>query len=160
MKKLLILPILLLSTVLLSTWCGKNLEITQWDKVTVSYDSFSQDWVIVESWEEISFVIWMLQTFPAFDTELTGMKKWETKEFTATAEQWYGINHENNKIQEINPTVFTKIWTEPKVWEMISLWENKGLVLDISSTAIKIDFNKTYTREPVSFVVKILEIEK
>jgi len=160
MKKLLILPILLLSWLFMLNGCTKSLEVAQWDKVTVSYDSFLQDWKIIDSAKELSFIIWMSQTFPAFDNELTGMKIWETKEFTATAEQWYGIYHENNKVQEINPTVFTKIWTEPKVWGTISLGENKGLVLEVSPIWVTIDFNEAYTREEVSFIVKILDIQR
>lgn len=160
MKKLLILPILALITILLVSGCNKSLEVNQWDKITVSYDSFLQDWIIVETEKEVNFVVWMWQTFPAFDTELTGMKVWETKKFTATAKLWYGIYHENNKIQEINPTVFAKIGTEPKEWDTISLWENKGLVIEMSPIAIKIDFNKIETREPVEFMVKILDIQR
>jgi len=160
MKKLLILPILLLSWLFMLNGCTKSLEITQWDNVTVSYDSFLQDWKIIDSAKELNFVIWMFQTFPAFDIELTGMKIWETKEFTATAEQWYGIYHKNNKVQEINPTVFTKIGTEPKIGDTISLGKNKGLVLEASPIKVMVDFNEIQTRETVSFIVKILDIQR
>jgi len=160
MKKLLILPILMTALILLLTWCSKKLDVNQSDKVTVSYDSFSQDWKIIEEKQETTFVLWLEQTFPAFDKELIWMKKWETKEFTATAEDGYAIKHQNNKIQELNPTIFTNINTEPVIWEIISLGNMKWLVLDISPTAVKIDFNETYTREPATFNVKILEIER
>ncbi len=160
MKKLIILTILLFSTTLVLNWCSKKMEITEWDKVTVSYDSFSQDWKIIEQKQETTFVIWLQQTFPAFEKELIWMKKWETKEFTATAEDGYAIKHENNKIQEINPTIFSNIGTNPTVWETISLGNMKWLVLDVSTTAVKIDFNEEYTREPATFNVKILEIER
>ncbi len=160
MKKLLILTILLFSTTLVLNWCSKKIEITEWDKVTVSYDSFSQDWKIIEQKKETKFVIWLKQSFPAFEKELLWMKKWEAKEFTATAEDGYSIKHENNKVQEINPTVFTNIGTNPIVWNIISLGNMKWLVLDISTTAVRIDFNEAYIREPATFNVKILEIER
>ena len=160
MKKLLILTILLFSTTLVLNWCSKKLEIMKWDKIKVSYDSFSQDWKIIEKKQEVTFVIWLQQTFPAFEKELIWMKIWDTKEFIATAKDWYSIKHENNKIQEINPTVFSTIGTNPIVWEIISLGKMNWLVLEISTTAVKIDFNESYTRESATFNVKILEIER
>lgn len=160
MKKLLTLVILLFSSTLVLNWCWEKLEIIEWDKVTVSYNSFSLDGEIIEEKQENTFVLWLQQTFPAFEKELLWMKKWQTKEFTATAEDGYAIKYENNKIQEINPTVFSNIWTNPVVWEQISLGKMNGLVLDVSTTAVRIDFNEPYTRESATFNVKVLEIER
>ncbi len=160
MKKLLILTVLLFSITLVLNWCSKKIEIMEWDKVTVSYDSFSQDGKIIEEKQEITFVVWLQQTFPAFEKELVWMRLWETKEFNATAEDGYAIKHENNKIQEINPTVFSNIGTNPIIWEQISLGKMNGLVLDVSTTAVRIDFNEPYTRESAEFNVKVLEIER
>ncbi len=158
MKKLLILPILAISLLILS---GCNSEtVKEWDNITVSYDSFLQDGKIIEEWKKISFVVWMWQTFPIFDTAVIDMQEWETKEFTATAEEWYSIYHDNTKVQNISTTVFNKIGTEPKVWEMITLWDIKGLVLEVSPITVKVDFNEIQAREPVEFKIKILEIEE
>jgi len=158
MKKLLILPILAIGLLILS-WCGQE-KVVEWDTITISYDSFLQDGKIIEDWVEISFVVWMWQTFPIFDTAVIDMQEWETKNFTATAEEGYSIYHDNNKVQNISTTVFNKIWTEPKIWEMISLWDMKGLVLEVWSITVKVDFNEIQAREPVDFKLKILDIEE
>ena len=157
MKKLLILPILLIWLLILS-WCN-NKQISEWDNITVSYDSFLQDGKIIEEWKEISFTVWMWQTFPIFDTIVVWMKEWETKKFTATAQEWYKIYHDNAKIQNISKTVFNKIWKEPKTWEIISLWDMKWLILETWPITNKVDFNEPETRENVEFKIKILEIE-
>lgn len=160
MKKLFIRTILLFSTALVLHWCSKPIEVMEWDKVTVSYNSLSQDWKVIEEGQEVAFIIWLQQTFPAFEKELIWMKMWEEKEFTATAQDGYAIKHESNKIQDINPTVFSNIGTNPKVWDTISLGKMNWLVLDVSITAVKIDFNEPYTRESATFNVKVLEIER
>ncbi len=157
MKKLLILPILLIWLLILS-WCN-NKQISEWDNITVSYDSFLQDGKIIEEWKEISFTVWMWQTFPIFDTIVVWMKEWETKKFTATAQEWYKIYHDNAKIQNISKTVFNKIWKEPKTWEIISLWDMKWLILETWPITNKVDFNEPETHEDVEFKIKILEIE-
>ena len=157
MKKLLILPILLIWLLILS-WCN-NKQISEWDNITVSYDSFLQDGKIIEEWKEISFTVWMWQTFPIFDTIVVWMKEWETKKFTATAQEWYKIYHDNAKIQNISKTVFNKIWKEPKTWEIISLWDMKWLILETWPITNKADFNEPETHEDVEFKIKILEIE-
>lgn len=158
MKKLLILPILAIWLLMLSG-CN-NQKVAEWDTITVSYDSFLQDGKIVEDWKEISFTVWMWQTFPAFDSAVIEMKEWESKEFVATAEEWYKIYHDNTKVQDVSATVFNKLWTEPKVWEMIALWDMKGLVLEVTPITVKIDFNEIQAREPVTFKIKIKDIQE
>jgi FKBP-type peptidyl-prolyl cis-trans isomerase 2 len=157
--KLLTLSILTLSSIFILAWCS-NKAINQWDKVVVSYDSFLQDGKIVEEWKEITFTVWLWQTFPIFDTEVIDMQKWETKTFTASAKEWYSIYHNTNKVQNIATTVFNKIWSEPKVWETIELWDLQWLVLEVWPITDKIDFNNIETREPVEFKVKITDIVK
>ncbi len=158
MKKLLILPILAIWLLIIS-WCNSE-KASEWDKVTVIYDSFLQNGEIIEESEKVSFVIWMWQTFPFFDTELIWMKKWETKKILATSEEWYKIYHDNNKVQNISNTVFNKIWKKPTTWEIIALWDMKGLILETWPITTKIDFNEPQTREDVEFKIKVLEIEK
>lgn len=158
MKKLLILPILAIWLLVIS-WCN-NQKVSEWDNVTVSYDSFLQNGEIIEESEKVSFVVWMWQTFPIFDTAIIDMKKWETKKIVATAEEWYKIYHDNNKIQNISNTVFNKIWEKPKIWEMIAFWDMKGLVLETWLITTKVDFNDPKTREDAEFKIKVLEIQK
>ena len=158
MKKLLILPIMAISLLIL-TGCNSE-TVQQWDNITVSYDSFLQDGKIIEEWTEVSFIVWMWQTFPIFDTAVVDMQEWESKEFTATAEEWYSIYHDNTKVQNIASTVFNKIGSDPKVGEMIALWDLKGLVMEVSPITIKVDFNEIQAREPVKFKIKILEIKE
>lgn len=160
MKKLLTLAILLFWSTLILNWCGKKLEITEWDKITVYYNSYAKDWKIIEEKQQTTLVLWLKQSFPIFEKELIWMKKWDKKEITSTAEDWYAIKHDNSKIQNINPTVFSSIFTNPTAWEMISLGDMEWLVLGVSSTSVTIDFNEPYTREPATFMVKILEIER
>ncbi|HKL44235.1 MAG TPA: FKBP-type peptidyl-prolyl cis-trans isomerase [Candidatus Absconditabacterales bacterium] len=157
MKKLLILPILLIGLLILSG-CN-NKQISEGDNITVSYDSFLQDGKIIEEGKEISFTVGMGQTFPIFDTIVVGMKEGETKKFTATAQEGYKIYHDNAKIQNISKTVFNKIGKEPKTGEIISLGDMKGLILETGPITNKVDFNEPETHEDVEFKIKILEIE-
>ncbi|HRX64017.1 MAG TPA: FKBP-type peptidyl-prolyl cis-trans isomerase [Candidatus Absconditabacterales bacterium] len=157
MKKLRILPILAISLLILSG-CNKQ-TISEGDTVTVSYESYLQNGTEIEKDIKKEFVIGMGQTFPAFDTELIGMKRGETKEFVASAENGYGVYYEANKVQNITSTVFNKIGTEPKVGEEIELGNLKGLVLEVTPITVKVDFNEIQTREDIKFKVKILEVE-
>lgn len=156
-NKLFALSILALSSILLLTWCNNKI-VTQWDTITVSYDSFLQDGKIIANWEEVTFTVWLWQTFPIFDTTVVDMKKWEVKSFTANTEEWYWIYYDTTKVQDITTTVFNKIWTEPKVWETVELGDMKGLVLKVWPLTDKIDFNEPQTREPVEFKIKIVDI--
>jgi FKBP-type peptidyl-prolyl cis-trans isomerase 2 len=100
------------------------------------------------------------QSFPAFDIELLWMKKWQTKEFESTSENWYAIKYDNSKIQWISPDIFNSINIEPKKWESISLGEMEWIVMEVGTDNIVVDFNPTYIREDVSFKVKVLEVER
>lgn len=155
--KLFTLSILALSSIFIFTGCNTQ-TITQWDTITVSYDSYLQDGKIIANWEEVTFVVWLGQTFPIFDTATIDMKKWETKELSASIVEGYGIYHEANKVQDITTVVFNKIWTKPQIWETIELWDMKGLVLEVWPITNKIDFNEAQTREPVEFKIKIIDI--
>jgi FKBP-type peptidyl-prolyl cis-trans isomerase 2 len=159
MKKTIILSLIMLSSLAIFTWC-KTQTVSQWDLITVSYDSFLQDGKLIEEWKEIQFTVWIWETFPIFDKETEWMKLSESKNFIASAEEWYWVYHNINKVQNITATVFNTIWQEPTVWEMIELWDMKGLVLEVSPITIKIDFNWLETREPVEFRIKILEIQE
>ena len=156
--KLFTIWLLSISSLFLLAWCNTKL-VQQWNKITVSYDSnLLKDWSIVESWKNITFTVWMWQTFPIFDKQTIGMKIWESKVFTASVDQWYGIYHDTNKIQNITNTVFNKIWTNPKKWEIIKLWKMEWLVLETGLLTYKIDFNQPETREAVKFKIKVLDI--
>ena len=158
--KLFTVSILWLSSLFILAWCNTN-QVQQWDTITVSYDStLLKDATSIEKWAKKTFTVWMWETFPAFDTELIDMKIWESKVFTASVEQWYGIYHDANKVQDITKAVFTKIGTEPRIWDMINLWKMEWLVLDTWAITYKIDFNEIQTREPVEFKVKITDIVK
>jgi FKBP-type peptidyl-prolyl cis-trans isomerase 2 len=156
--KLLALSMLTLSSVFILTWCNTQ-KVVEWDTITVSYNSYLQDGKIITSWEEVTFTVWLWQTFPIFDTATINMKKWETKSFTATVEEWYGIYNDATKIQNITTTVFNKIWIKPQVWETIELWDLKGLVLELWPITNKVDFNEIQTREPVEFKIEIIDIQ-
>ncbi len=157
MKKTLITSLIILSSIFIFTGCSTQ-SVTQWDTITVSYDSYLQDGKIVEDWAEVTFIVWMWQTFPIFDTATIDMWIWETKEFTATVEEWYGIYHDANKVQDITTVVFNKIWSTPQVWETIELWDMKWLVLEVWPITNKIDFNESQTREPVEFKIEVVDI--
>lgn len=159
MEKKLITSLLILSSLLIFTWCNTK-QVATWDVVTVSYDSFLQDWKEIEKWIEKTFTVWIGEIFPVFDKEIIWMKLWETKSFVSNIEDWYGIYSDINKIQDITNTVFNTIWQEPTVWEIIELWDMKGLVLEVWPVTVKVDFNKPETREPVEFKVKVLKIEE
>jgi FKBP-type peptidyl-prolyl cis-trans isomerase 2 len=88
------------------------------------------------------------------------MKKWETKQFEATSENWYTIRHDNSKIQWIGPEIFHSLNIEPKEWEAVSLWTMDWIVIEVDTNNIIVDFNPTYIREDVSFKVKVLEVER
>jgi len=160
MKKLLSLILILGATVLILSACGKRLEITNWDRVTLMYDSFSKDGNIIEKNQKTILIVWLGQSFPAFEIELLWMKKWETKQFEATSENWYAIRHDNSKIQWIGPEIFHSLNIEPKEWEAVSLWTMDWIVIEVDTNNIIVDFNPNYTREDVSFKVKVLEVER
>lgn len=156
MKKLFILPVLVLSLLLLN-WCD-NQKIQTGDKVSLEYDSFLQDGKIIEDSIELTIVVWLWQSFPVFDKELIWMKEWSSKTIMANAEDAYGIYFDQSKVQDITTTVFSKIWKQPKVWETIELWDMKWLVLETGPITHKIDFNSPETREDVEFKIKVLDI--
>lgn len=160
MKRLLALILSLVSVSLILSACWKKLEITTWDKVTLVYDSFSKNWELIEKDEKVTLVVGLQQSFPAFDIELLWMKKWQTKEFNSTSENWYAIKYDNSKIQRISPDIFNSINIEPKKWESISLGEMEWIVMEVGTDNIVVDFNPTYIREDVSFKVKVLEVER
>ena len=163
-KKLAILWILALCSTVLLTWCKKTKEIItiqEWDTVTINYDSYLLDWEIIEKDKTETLTIWANNSFPIFDTELIGLKSWETKQFTTSdPKEWYGINYNELKIQKIPATVINTIWTNPKIWEEINLWSLNWIILEVSPIDVKIDFNDRQTRENVEFHVTILDIKR
>ena len=164
-KKLGLLSILALCSLVLFTWCKKKTEdiitIQEWDTVTINYDSYLLDWEIIEENSIQTITIWENDSFPIFDTELIWLKSWDTKEFTTSdPKEWYGIAYDDVKIQDISPTVINIIWSEPKVWEQINLWSLNWIILEVTPVAVKIDFNEKYTRENAEFHVTVLDIEK
>jgi len=159
LTKLLTLFILVLGSAFILAWCSTQ-TVSQWDLITVSYDSYLQDGKLIEEWKQIQFTVWMGETFPIFDKEVEWMKLLWVKEFTANTDEWYWVFKSSDKIQNITATVFNTIWQEPTVWEMIELWDMKGLVLEVWPVTVKIDFNWPETRETVEFKIKILEIQE
>lgn len=160
MKKLLILSILIWSSLLLMTWCQKKSVAETWDKVFVNYSSQNEIWEFIEQDKKTSFILWAWETFPIFDEKIVWMKELEEKEFYSEVESWYWIYNANNKIQNINKTVFESAWKEIKIWDIIELWWTKWLIIDTWEINIKIDLNEQHTREWCSFKVKLLKIEK
>lgn len=165
MKKKLFSLLLVLGAVpcMFLSWCKKAPEIVieKRDKVTLTYDSYLQDWEMLEEGINKTIVIGRKDSFPVFDKELLGMKVWEQKDFTTkNPNEWYGIFYDDLKIQEISSTLVNTIGTMPKAWDQINLWGLKWVVLDVYPTTVKIDFNDRQTRENVQFHVKILSVEK
>lgn len=148
---------------LLLAWCKKAPDVTveKRDRVSLTYDSYLQDWEVLEQDVNKTIVIWWKDSFPAFDKELLWMKVWEKKVFTTSRpSDWYGIFYDELKIQEISSTIVNSIWTTPKVWDQINLWWLKWIILEVYPTTVRIDFNDRQTRENVEFHVKVLGIEK
>lgn len=164
-KKLAILSVLALSTMLLLTWCKKNkgtvITVENWDKVTISYNSYLQDWEIIDEDVLETITIWQEESFKIFDTELLWLKVWDEKIFiTNDPNEWYWIYHNDLKIQNISSTVINTIWAEPKIGEEINLWKLKWIIIDTTPTTTTIDFNDRQTRENVEFNITVLSIEK
>ena len=91
----------------------------------------------------------------------TEIKIEDIKEFTTSEpKEWYWMAYDEQKIQDISPTIISIIWAEPKVWEQINLWSLNWIILEVSPVAIKIDFNEKYTRENAEFHVTVLDIER
>ncbi len=160
-KKLLLLPILVLGLSTLLSWCKKQNIIENWDKVTLNYDSYMQDWSILEQNITQTITVWRQDSFPIFDEQLLWLKVGESKTFTTNdPNEWYWIFHDELKVQDISTAVFSTIWTTPSVWEEINLWSLKWIILETTPTTIKIDFNDRQTRENVEFTITVLNIEK
>jgi len=165
MKKNLFSIVLLLGVLpcLFLSGCKKTPEavVEKRDRVTLTYDSYLQNWELLEQDVNQTIIIWRKDSFPAFDRELLGMKVWEKKEFTTSnPNDWYGMFYDDLKVQEISSTLVNTIGTTPKAWDQINLWGLKWMVLEVYPTTVKIDFNDVQTRENVEFHVKILSIEK
>lgn len=162
-KKLVIFSIITLCSTVLFTWCKKTEEIKTiqaWDTVTINYDSYLLDWEIIEENTIQTITVWENNSFPIFDKELIGLKSWDTKKFTTKdPTEWYGINHEDLKIQRISTTVINTIWVEPQVWEQINLWSLNWVILEISPVDATIDFNDRQTRENVEFDITVIDIK-
>ena len=92
-KKLAVLSIITLSSIMLFTWCKKTekiITIEEWDIVTLNYDSYLLDWEIIEENINQTITIWERNSFPIFDAELIWLKSWDTKEFrTNNPKEWY-----------------------------------------------------------------------
>lgn len=162
-KKISILSILLLSSLLLLSWCKKKEIIISeiWDTITINYDSYLLDWEIIDENKTETIVLWQQESFPIFDTELLGLKTWDEKSFTTNdPNEWYWIYHNDLKVQNISSSIISTIWTEPKVWEQINIWNLKWVITDISPVDVTIDFNDRQTRENVEFNITVLSIEK
>ena len=164
-KKLAVLSIITLSSIMLFTWCKKTekiITIEEWDIVTLNYDSYLLDWEIIEENINQTITIWERNSFPIFDAELIWLKSWDTKEFrTNNPKEWYWINYNDLKIQKIPTTILNAIWVNPEVWEPINLWENyKWIILEVSASDVTIDFNDRPTRENTEFHVTVLDIER
>ncbi|HPC34423.1 MAG TPA: FKBP-type peptidyl-prolyl cis-trans isomerase [Candidatus Absconditabacterales bacterium] len=160
MKRLLVLILSLVSVSLILSACGKKLEIATGDKVTLVYDSFSKDGKLIEKDEKVTLVVGLEQSFPAFEIELLGMKKGQSKKFSSTSKNAYAIKYDNSKVQGIDPEVFSSIDIEPQEGETISLGKMEGVVIQVSTGNVFVDFNPTYTREDVSFKIKVLEVKR
>jgi len=162
-KKLFSIMLIGLLPCLLLSWCKKapDIAVEKRDKVTLTYDSYLQDWQVLEQDVNKTIVIWLKDSFPAFDKELLWMKVWENKVFTTNKpSDWYGIFYDELKIQEISSTIVNSIWTTPKVWDQINLWWLKWVILEVYPTTVRIDFNDRQTRENVEFHVTVLDIER
>lgn len=165
MKKKLLLSILSILgiSLLFCAWCKKapQIVVEKWDKVTLEYSSYLQDWEIIEDNIKQTILIWLQDSFPIFDKELLGMKKWEEKTFTTKKpSEWYGIFHENWKVQEISATIVNNAWKSPKVWDPINLWWLNWVISKVNPATVEIDFNDRQTLENTEFHVTIITIEK
>ena len=163
-KKLIILSLVMLSSLLLLTWCKKKEKIIiteNWDKVTINYDSYLLDGEIIDENKIETIILWQKNSFPIFDTELLWLKTWEEKIFTTkTPNEWYWIYYNTLKVQTLPLTIINKIWTQPKIREQINLWSLNWIITEVSPIDVTIDFNDRQTRENVEFHVRIIDIEK
>lgn len=163
-KNLIIISAFALSCILLLSGCKRKETdpfVENWDKVTITYNSYLLDWEIIEEDQSETITIWLKESFPIFDTELLWLKANDEKTFTTrNPSEWYGIYYNELKVQEISSTVINTIWTEPKVWDQINLGSLKWIILDVNPVNVTIDFNDRQTRENVEFHVTILAIEE
>lgn len=131
--------------------------IKKGDTVNIKMKTTTSDNEIYEE-KELTFVLGVDVILPIIENNITEMKEWETKTFHANSEEAYWINHDPNKVQILDPTIFetTKM---PEIWETLDLGAIKWLVTAVNETGIVLDLNDPITYQDMDITIEVIEIE-
>lgn len=174
---------MLLSSILLVTWCGKKQDTTtvqslieDGDTVAVNYTLSLSDGSVKDTsyqdiaeknailatgrvYEPLKFTIGQKQMIPGFEKGLLWMKEKESKKITVSPEDWYGLK-DDKLVQNVSGSVFTEAWITPKVGDVFNFQFAPWKVLQISWDIIVIDFNHPLAGESLIFDVTVESIVK
>ncbi len=97
---------------------------------------------------------------PAFEAQLIGMKKGETKEFTLEAKDAFGETNPDN-IHYMDLDKFSAD-VPAKIGNIITFsqpgGELPGMIKEINGNSVTIDFNHPLAGQTVTFVIDLVEI--
>ncbi|RGP39623.1 FKBP-type peptidyl-prolyl cis-trans isomerase [Colwellia ponticola] len=97
---------------------------------------------------------------PAFEAELIGMSKGDTREFTLVAKDAFGESNPDN-IHYMDIDKFTAE-VPAKIGNIITFTqpggELPGMIKEINGTSVTIDFNHPLAGQTVTFVIDLVDI--
>ena len=99
------------------------------------------------------------QMIPGFDAAVIGMAVGEEKTVTLQPEDAYGERDES-RIVELPLATLTEAGITPEVGMPISSSLGTAIIAEINDETVKLDYNHALAGKPLTFWIKIVEIEK
>jgi FKBP-type peptidyl-prolyl cis-trans isomerase 2 len=97
------------------------------------------------------------EVIPGFEKALEGMKKWETKKITLTADEAYG-QPRPELTQKVPADTFSGSDIKPEVGKTYNFGIAQGTVKEITDTEITIDFNHPLAGKSLTFELTVVDI--
>lgn len=98
---------------------------------------------------------------PAFEAELLGLKKGDSKEFTLQAVDAFGEENPDN-LHYVDADKFS-LEAPAKVGNIITFTqpggELPGMIKEVSGTSVTVDFNHPLAGQAITFVIDVVDIE-
>lgn len=108
-------------------------------------------------YEPLTVNLWKNEVIPGFEKALEGMKKWETKKITLTADEAYG-QPRPELTQKVPADTFSWSDIQPEVGKTYNFGIAQGTVKEVTDAEITIDFNHPLAGKALTFELTVVDI--
>ncbi|MFH1240205.1 MAG: peptidylprolyl isomerase [Candidatus Diapherotrites archaeon] len=134
------------------------------DKIKVDYkgtleDGTEFDSSLKEGRTPLEFTAGAGQMIPGFDSAVIGMVVGEEKTVTLQPEDAYGTR-DDSRIVEIPMATLTEAEITPEVGMPISSSLGTAIIVEVNDDTVTLDYNHALAGKPLTFWIKIVEIQK